>query len=441
MRAVQRFTRALLVFFLAIAVSSCLRAETREKGGPGKVERQAELNLLVQQFLASADPAQSESLMKEIKSHQNVSGEKLEKMINDGGLYPPAPPTGPLHLSIQVDGEPTDYALYVPETYSPAVPYPLILCLHGAGFNGDAYLERWQARLGEKSILACPTMAQGAWWSPEAEGLILAVIDSVRSKYRIDPNRIFLTGMSNGGIGSYLIGIFHADRFAAIAPMASGIPEEIFPFLKNLSSTGIYIIHGSKDEVMPVSLSREVSDYLKEEGIHYTYREHDLEHPMAGGHFFPREELPALVAWFEQQRRDPYPARVVSVRDRTHLGPFYWTEINETAGEVADVQNSMFDREEVERIRRGAFSTLTAELRDNRVEVTTERVKSYTLYFNHRLVDFSKPIVVVNNGVKRFEGKLSEDPELLLKEARRRGDTGALYSASVKIELPPGEGE
>ncbi|MDC4223446.1 MAG: prolyl oligopeptidase family serine peptidase [Candidatus Manganitrophus sp.] len=127
---------------------------------------------------------------------------------------------------------------------------------------------------------------------PEGEALVIAVIDDVRSKYHIDPNRVYLTGMSNGGIGTYLIGMFHADRFAAISPMAAGIPDEIFPFLRNFSSTGIYIVHGAQDEVMPVILSRKISEYLKEQEIPYTYREHDRLHPMAGGHFFPRRNCP-----------------------------------------------------------------------------------------------------------------------------------------------------
>lgn len=436
MKPIQKIM-VLLMLFLS---TSCATPHPSASAG-GKADRekdsQGELYLLVQQYLLSADPNQSESLLKEIKNDKGATVRALEKEIETGGLYPPQPPVGPLHRTVQVDGKPEAYALYVPEKYNPATAYPLILCLHGAGFSGDTYLERWQSRLGDKMLLACPTMENGAWWTPEAETLILGVIDSVQSKYHIDPNRIFLTGMSNGGIGSYLIGMFHADRFAAISPMAGGIPEEIFPFLKNLASTGIYIIHGSKDGVMPVTLSRRVSDYLKTEGIRYTYKEHTLEHPMAGGHFFPKEELPALVTWFEEQRRNPYPLRVTSVRDQVHLEPFYWTEINETAGEVANVQDSMFDKKEIERVKRGAFSSLVAEVRQNQVEVKTERVKKYTLYFNPRLIDFSKPVVVFTNGQKSFEGKLQENAETLLKEAKRRKDAGAFYSASVTVDVPP----
>ncbi|WDT71478.1 MAG: hypothetical protein MPW17_01030 [Candidatus Manganitrophus sp.] len=275
----------------------------------------------------------------------------------------------------------------------------------------------------------------GSLVDPGGEALVTAVIDDVRSKYHIDPNRVYLTGMSNGGIGTYLIGMFHADRFAAISPMAAGIPDEIFPFLRNFSSTGIYIVHGAQDEVMPVILSRKISEYLKEQEIPYTYREHDRLHPMAGGHFFPKEELPELVAWFDGQHREPYPARVVSIRDSEHLQPFYWTEINQAEGEVASVFGSIFDAEEADRVKQGAFPSLTAEVKENRVDVQTERVEKYTLFFNRALIDFSKPVVVYTNGQKSFEGRLSEGIAPLLKEAKRREDRGALYSASVTINL------
>ncbi len=406
---------------------------------PGEAGSPDDLNLLVQQYLASADPKQSETLLSEIQGQKGVTLEKVEQAIQAGGLYPPQPRVGPLHLNLDIEGDPVpaDYALYVPEAYDPAAAYPLIVCLHGAGFTGDSYLERWQSRLGEKSILACPTMMNGAWWTPEGEALVLAVIEDVRSKYRIDPNRIYLTGMSNGGIGTYLIGIFHADRFAAVAPMAAGIPDEIFPFLLNFSSTGIYIVHGAKDEVMPVILSRKISAYLKEHQIPYIYREHEQVHPMAGGHFFPKDELPALVAWFEGQRRQPYPTRVTSIRDAEHLKPFYWTEINQAAGEVASVFGSIFDQEEAEQVKKGDFPSLTAEVKDNRVEVKSERVEKYTLFFNRRLVDFSKPVAVYTNGQKSFEGRLSEGIPLLLQEAKRRGDRGAFYTASVTISVKP----
>lgn len=393
------------------------------------------LNLAVQQYLLSKDTKQSATFLKEILAHPGLTISKLEEAIKQGTLYPPKPSTGSLHKTIEVAGYEMSYAMHVPKNYDPTKSYPLIVCLHGAGFVGDSYIDRWQSRLGANAILVCPTISGGAWWSEQGERLVLEVIDAVAAQYRIDRERVFLTGMSNGGIGVYLVGMFHADRFAAISPMAGGIPNEIFPFLRNFASSGIYIIHGAHDQVMPVRLSREVSAYLKEAGISHTYREHGKEHPQAGGHFFPREELPDLVKWFDGQHRIAEPARVESVRDVTHLAPFYWTEINQIAGKVADVQKSLFNNDEIDLIKEGAFARLTAEIEGNTVTVESALVGKFTLFFNNRLIDFSKPLRVVVNGKKRFEGRLNESAAFLLEEAKRRADGVSLYTGSVKIDL------
>ena len=140
------------------------------------------------------------------------------------------------------------------------------------------YLERWQSRLGDDYILACPTYASGAWFTKGAEDLVLATIQQVGRRYHVDPDRIFLTGMSNGGIGTWLIGMHHAPLFAGLAPMASGLDEVLMPFLANLRNTPVYIIHGAKDQVMPVELSRSISRELTSLGYPHIYREHQREH-------------------------------------------------------------------------------------------------------------------------------------------------------------------
>ncbi|WDT71477.1 MAG: hypothetical protein MPW17_01025 [Candidatus Manganitrophus sp.] len=150
-------------FILCSACAPSQHVPSSVSGDPAPP--QEELNPLVQQFLASGDPNQSEALLKEIQNKKGVTVEQIEQAIQNG-IYPLEPRVGALHLELEIEGEPADYALYVPESYDPAAAYPLIVCLHGAGFTGDSYLERWQARLGEKTVLACPTMMGGAWWTP-----------------------------------------------------------------------------------------------------------------------------------------------------------------------------------------------------------------------------------------------------------------------------------
>ncbi|MDC4223447.1 MAG: hypothetical protein MPW15_04250 [Candidatus Manganitrophus sp.] len=122
---------------------------------------------MVQQYLASEDPNQSEALLKEIQDKKGGDGRADRAGDSKRHLSAGTEGRSACIWSLKLKGEPADYALYVPESYDPATAYPLIVCLHGAGFTGDSYLERWQARLGEKTVLACPTMMGGAWWTPK----------------------------------------------------------------------------------------------------------------------------------------------------------------------------------------------------------------------------------------------------------------------------------
>jgi hypothetical protein len=286
----RRLLAGVLVMVLAAFVS--------HEADAADVPPSADLKTQVFRYLDSTDTDEAARTLQAILSDPYVTIDQTIRIIQTERDYAPQP-TGTIpDERIDVRGRAYHLALSIPSTYQPTEHYGLVVCLHGAGFTGEAYLERWQVRLGKDYVLACPTVPTGAWFTRGAEELVLATIHSVQRRYHIDPDRIFLTGMSNGGIGTWVIGMHDAPLFAGLAPMASGLDKVLMPFLANLRSIPIYIIHGSKDEVMPVELSRSITKELTRLGYPYVYREHDREHPMAGGHFFPREELPELVTWF-----------------------------------------------------------------------------------------------------------------------------------------------
>jgi predicted esterase len=336
----------------------------------------------------------------------------------------------------QVGNRTFHYALHVPESYRADRAYPLVICLHGAGFGGETYLDRWQPRLGEGFILACPTIKDAAWWTKNAEELVMAVLAEVSRVYWIDPDRVMLTGMSNGGTGVFVIGLNHADRFAALVPMASALPRGLYPLLDNARRTRLYIIHGARDEVMPVKYSRDLVSYLQKNGFQVVYREHEKEHPMAGGHFFPQEELPDLVQWLSVRSRLPVPRKLTVVRDRDHTGRLYWMRIDESRG-AASFWTSEFDKDESRRLQEGAWARVDAEIKRNTIVVRTERVSRFTLLLGRDQVDFSRPVTVVTNGTVSFQGRVTPDAAVLLREARRTPDPERFVLAEVPITVPP----
>ena len=394
------------------------------------------LAMLVTQYLVVEDRGGAESLLQAILVHPQASLQRVSWLLQESRTYEIAPVGMLPSQPVRVRGKALSYGLFVPPAYDPEIAFPLVVCLHGAGFTGDSYLERWATRLGESHILACPTTMAGTWWTRSSEELVLATIRTVRAHYRIDPDRIYLTGMSNGGIGAWIIGMHHAPRFAAVAPMASGIDDVMFPFLENLRHTSLYVIHGAKDRIMPVWLSRNITNELARIGIAFTYREHEWSHPHAGGHFFPRQELPALVTWFGKQRRDPYPRRLTVVRDASHLTDFGWVRIDAT-DRIAMFSEQLIDQHG-DLIKNKVYAKLAVDVRDgNHIEVKTERVRRYTLFLSDALIDFSEPVTVVTDGRTSFQGPVTPRVETLLREARRRQDVDRLFPAQLTIDVAP----
>lgn len=396
--------------------------------------RSESLPTLVFQYLDSPDSDEAERLLQTVQQHPDASIERVIRIIETERVYDNQPIGTLPDERIRVQGQTYAIALSVPLTYQPSKGHALIVCLHGAGFTGDAYLDRWQARLGEGYILACPTYPAGAWFTRRAEDLVLATIRHVRQRYHVDPDRIFLTGMSNGGIGAWLIGSHHAPLFAGLAPMAGGLDDVLMPFVANLRNTPVYIIHGAKDQVMPAELSRSIVRELALLGYPYIYREHQGEHPMAGGHYFPREELPALVTWLNAQRRDPLPAKLTLVREASRFQPFGWVRLDVT-DPIAAFSDDLIDKRD-ERIKQREYARLEATIVSaNRIEVNTERIQRYSLFLNDRLIDPAKPVTIVTNGRVSFEGTLAASLETLLRQARLRQDPRQLFPFHVAVAV------
>ena len=423
-------TRRFLCGVLVVILWALAGLETDATSGSPS----SELKTQVFHYLDSTDTSEAARTLPAILSDQNVTIDLVVRIIQTERDYAPQP-TGTIpDERVDVRGRAYHLALSVPPTYQPTKGYGLVVCLHGAGFTGEAYLERWQARLGEDYVLACPTVPMGAWYTRGAEELVLATIHSVQRRYHIDPDRIFLTGMSNGGIGTWVIGMHDAPLFAGIAPMASGLDKVLMPFLANLRSTPIYIIHGAKDEVMPVELSRAITGELTRLGYPYVYREHDREHPMAGGHYFPREELPALVTWLNAQRRNPLPTTLTVVREASHFQPFGWVRIDATDAIAAFSEDLVSKRDDL--IKRREYARLNASIvAPNRIEVQADRVQRYSLFLNDQLIDSSKPLVVLTNGQVSFEGPVVPSLETLLRQARLRQDSRQLFPIHLAIQV------
>jgi predicted peptidase len=168
------------------------------------------------------------------------------------------------------------YLLYLPENYkkNSENQWPLVLFLHGAGETGDD-LEKVKIHgppklinKGKKfpAIMVSP-QAPRRGWEPIA---LNALVDEVASKYRVDKDRIYCTGLSMGGYGTWALSCAYPKKFAAIAPICGGgNPVEA----KKIAHLPIWVFHGAKDTVVRPAQSEAMIKALKSAGakdVQYT---------------------------------------------------------------------------------------------------------------------------------------------------------------------------
>jgi len=154
----------------------------------------------------------------------------------------------------------SQYWLYLPDEYGhEKKKWPLILFLHGAGERGsnlNLVTKHGPPKLvkeGKKFpfIIVSPQCPANFWWPTEVE-MLNALLDEIIEKYNVDTDRVYLTGLSMGGFGSWALGCRNPERFAAIAPICGGGQPYVAGKLKDVP---VWAFHGAKDPAVPIIMS------------------------------------------------------------------------------------------------------------------------------------------------------------------------------------------
>jgi dienelactone hydrolase len=217
-------------------------------------------------------------------------------------------PTAPgFHLrTVKTPSGDRKYAVYVPTNYDGSKPVPAVLFLHGAGERGDDGVQGGQIGLGA-AILAHPdrfpaiaVMPQASrTWAADSDDAkaALSALDDVVANYKVDKNRIALTGLSMGGAGTWSVAAANPGKFSAIVPICGrGRPEQAATY-KNLPA---WVVVGDEDQINAVRNSREMARALRDAGGNVRY----TEYRAVGHNSWDRAyDDPALIDWLTSQAR------------------------------------------------------------------------------------------------------------------------------------------
>ena len=202
-----------------------------------------------------------------------------------------------------------DYSLYVPESYTPSREWPLIVCLHGAYGRGDHFIWSWLRPAKSRGYMLLSPKSLDVTWSilqPERDiKSVEAMLDEVCGEYAVDRGRVYLSGLSDGGTFTYLLGLGRPQLFAGIAPVAADFTGMMDDMLRRRQGQNlpVYIVHGARDHIFPVDAIRKGHGLLDRLGYNARYEElPDWGHSHCSG---INERM--VMPWFESLRDTPSP--------------------------------------------------------------------------------------------------------------------------------------
>ena len=212
---------------------------------------------------------------------------------------PQRPNVGVMHAD-NASEERGGFSVYVPEYYQ-GETVPLVVALHGGSGHGRHFLWSWlRAVRSNPCILIAPTSSERTWslMNPAADSQRLHdLVAYAKEHWSVDPERILLTGMSDGGTFSYVSGLQSDSPFTHLAPCSASFHPMLLEVVdqQRLQGLPIYLMHGALDWMFPVSVAQEANAALSAAGAKVEYRE------IANlSHTYPQEENSRILNWLLQ---------------------------------------------------------------------------------------------------------------------------------------------
>jgi len=192
------------------------------------------------------------------------------------------------------------FSLYVPEYYQAGQTWPLVVALHGGSGHGADFLWTWLREARSRGFILLSPTARGGTWSLMGDDIdaepIHQMVEYVCEHWNVDRDRVLLTGMSDGGTYTTLLGLAQGSPFTALGALC-GVFHPMNQLNGNLARVPgrrVYLLHGALDWMFPAETARTAYDQLLAAGADVTYREvPDLSHT------YPRDENDALLRWFD----------------------------------------------------------------------------------------------------------------------------------------------
>lgn len=321
----------------------------------------------------------------------------------------------------------------------PAAGRALYICLHGGGSNPNSpgphawsvNTREWQAQTSlaaqvyaGEGVFFIPRMADdrlGRWWHAHVQDAVDDVVRHGISAWGVDPDRVYLLGISEGAYGTQILGPFMADRFGGANAMAGGVGDDVPA--ENLRNLAFRTDVGEIDTMFDrVGLARKFHARMDAAREKFGGYDNNLNVQPGKGHGIDYRPGPE---WMIKHHRDPRPKTVVWTSkelDGRRRPAFYWLGLSgkDLKGDIE----------------------ITAKIEGNDIAITAARPDKSPLtgvqlsvMLDDKLVDLAKPVRVTCNGKAVSDKIAPRDLETLARTLALRGDPELAFPAKIDIDL------
>jgi pimeloyl-ACP methyl ester carboxylesterase len=423
---------------LALAISGWLLGNTAAESKVEVAQRLWQARQFVLEYQRANSVADRRKLREKLESHRG-DGVALDELAQLIASLPPPEPEEKLDTTVKemktAGRRPVTYHLQLPPEYAHARSWPVLLVLHQGGEKATTMLQRWSELASEHGyLLVAPEWSRGSQsvytYSTEEQAAVLDVLRDLRRHFQVDSDRVFLSGLGQGGDMAYDVALSHPDLFAGVVPIGGYPGRYPFRYRHNGQYVPFYVIQGDR------SGDTEESKAMFREWVPHSYPVLYVQYKGRGLEWFAAE-LPVVFDWMDRKKRanpinelgrpgEPFGDEFLTLRSTDNR--FYW------------LTSSSLDEK---LLCDGAYkatalgATMQASRGKNHINVRVKGVKQVSVWLGtgDGAVDFDKEVTIYLNADQKFYRKVTPSLETLMEDYYDRGDRQRLYLARVDLDV------
>jgi enterochelin esterase-like enzyme len=398
----------------------------------------------VEEFLVAGNPDARNAAFQRIRGKEDATPDFVAAVILRGGRFEAIAAGDYVWEYALPAGEKRTVLVSVPQGYAPDRLWPVFVHLHGTHGTLDlcrAWAPYFRDVAGGRYVVAQPVAPENSGWGPMkiGEQQATSVVKFMRSKFPIDPDRVWLAGQSMGAHGTWHQAMRYADRYAAFLPK-SGSPYGAYganwkEYCDNLKFAPSYFIHGARDPMFPIKTPREFAAICKERKLNVDYR----EFAQSGHEGAPDDEIRKSFEWMTGQVRDAYPRAFAWTADYVEFARYSWLESTRLSSRVPTANVNFVDQKKNPVESRTILTVpakMTVEVQGQVVTITTKNVEKLRIHWTPKVLDLTKEVSIKVNGSIRWKGTPTVSIRQMLDEARRTGRRDVVYYGFQDVDVP-----